>query len=121
MQDEVKKAKFLATLLDAQFKIGEVRFGLDPILSAVPVVGNLIGVGISFYVVGIGMRHRISFFDQMRMIGNIILDFLAGLIPVIGVIFDIGVKANLKNIKILEGYLEKAHFKERVIEGKIIS
>ena len=50
------------------------------------------------------------------MILNIIIDFIVGLIPFLGVIFDVAFKANLRNIKILEKY---SHGK--FIEGKIIS
>jgi hypothetical protein len=39
------------------------------------------------------------------MLGNIALDSLVGLVPVLGDLFDVGVKANRRNVQLLERFL----------------
>lgn len=111
----LKMVKILATLMDSQWSIGGVKFGLDPILNIIPWVGDVIGALISLYIVSIGWKMEISTIDKIRLIWNIILDFIVGFIPFIGVIFDLAYRANLRNIEILEKY---SHGK--FVEGKIV-
>lgn len=120
MDDHYKRARFIATLLDAQFSIGGVRFGLDPILSIVPWVGSAGGLLLSLYILIIAREAKVSFFDFARMIGNIVIDFIVGFIPFIGVIFDVAYKANIRNLKILEKYIYIYRPEGKVIEGNIV-
>ncbi len=41
----------------------------------------------------------------VRMLGNIALDSLVGIVPVFGDLFDVGVKSNRRNVDLLERYL----------------
>ena len=59
---------------------------------------------------------NVSKTDIIKMIGNILTDFIVGLIPLLGVIFDVIFKANIRNIKILEKY---SHGK--FVEGELLS
>lgn len=43
-----------------------------------------------------------------KMVGNILIDSVAGTIPVVGDLFDVGWKSNVKNIELLEKHLEIA-------------
>ena len=115
MERRIKAAKFLAKLLDSQFNIGGVKFGLDPIVNLIPWAGDVIGFLLSLFILHTAYKVGVSKKDFFTMLGNIALDFLVGLIPFIGVIFDIAYKANNKNVKILEKY---SHGK--FVEGKII-
>jgi hypothetical protein len=38
---------------------------------------------------------------------NVLMDFLAGAVPVVGDLIDVAYKANLKNLKLLETAVEK--------------
>jgi len=40
------------------------------------------------------------------MIGNVLVDFLGGSIPVIGDLFDAAFKANVRNVQLLEEALD---------------
>jgi Domain of unknown function (DUF4112) len=42
-----------------------------------------------------------------RMVGNIAVDFGAGSIPVVGDIFDLVFKSNVRNLKLLTEFLDK--------------
>jgi hypothetical protein len=95
-------AKNLAILLDNRFKIFGLRFGLDPILDIVPGLGDIIGALLSLYLIFIAKKLRIPEEKIAIMWRHIIIDFLIGLIPGIGVIGDIFYKSNLKNLQIIE-------------------
>jgi hypothetical protein len=43
----------------------------------------------------------------LRMAGNAGLDWAVGSIPVLGTIFDIGFKANTRNVNLLRRHLER--------------
>lgn len=98
-------AKTLASLLDNKFKFLGVRFGLDPILNIIPGLGDLLGVLLSLYFIFIAIKLNLPGNLIAKMWWNIFVDFLFGLIPVVGVIGDIFYKANIRNLKILEDYL----------------
>lgn len=116
MERKIKTAKFLAKLLDNQFEVGGVKFGLDPILDVVPYVGDIAGALLSLYILNIAREAGASKIDMLKMIGNIVIDFILGFIPLLGVIFDVIYKANVKNVAILEKY---SHGK--FVEGQVVS
>lgn len=107
-------ARSLTELLDSKFSIGGFRFGLDPIIGAFPVIGDIIGLILSIYLVWIGLMMKIPDHEVRIMMGNVIFDFIFGLIPFIGDIGDFVFKANSRNFKILEKYLSPD-----VIEGEL--
>lgn len=115
MDKRIRTAKILSKLLDSQFNIGGVRFGLDPIIDLIPWVGDIIGTLLSLYILHTAYKVGVSKKDFLTMIFNIVIDFLVGLVPFIGVIFDVVYKANIKNVKILETY---SHGK--FVEGKVV-
>ena len=115
MEQQIKRAKLFAKLLDSQFEIGGVRFGLDPIIDLIPWFGDIVGTVLSLYILYIARQVQVSKIDMLKMILNIVIDFIVGWIPLLGVVFDVVFKANIRNIKILEKY---SHGK--FIEGKIV-
>jgi hypothetical protein len=79
------------------------RYGLDPILGFVfPVVGDVIGSLVGLYIVGVAIRRRMSKVLVARMLVNLGIDMLVGVIPFVGDIADIAFKANTRNLKLLE-------------------
>ena len=86
----------------------KIRFGLDPILGLLPGGGDTITGGISAYIVVEAARMGLPREVLYKMVGNILLDSFAGTIPVLGDIFDVGWKSNVKNIELLEKHLEIA-------------
>jgi hypothetical protein len=115
MEKRIKAAKIFATLLDSQFSIGGVRFGLDPVINLIPWLGDVVGAVLSLFILHTAYKVGVSYSDMAKMIGNIVLDFLVGIIPFVGVIFDVAYKANMRNIKILEKY---SHGK--FVEGHVV-
>lgn len=121
MEQDFRRAKFIATLLDDQFNIAGLRFGLDPIIDIIPWVGDIIGAMLSLYILNIAREAGVSAWDMMRMILNIIIDFIVGFIPFLGVFFDAVFKSNIKNLEILEKYVGSIRPEGKVIEGSIVS
>lgn len=121
MESDFKRAKFIATLLDSQFNVAGIRFGLDPIINIIPWVGDVIGVLLSLYILNIAREAKVSTIDMIRMVGNIVIDFIVGFIPFLGVIFDVAYKANLRNLIILEKYIGRMRPEGKIIEGSIVS
>lgn len=105
-------AKFLTHLLDTQFSVGGISFGLDPLLDFIPGLGDVIGLVLSVYIIWIAKGLGVPEKEVAVMARNVIIDFIIGLIPVVGIVGDAFYKANVKNLRIIERHLEKP-----IIEG----
>jgi len=108
----MQSLEFLARLLDSQFKIPgtNIRFGLDAIIGLVPGVGDLSTFAVSSYMIVVMARNGVSGYVLARMVLNILIDTIIGSIPLIGDLFDVAFKANLKNMRLLkEHYVEERH------------
>jgi hypothetical protein len=99
---ELARVEKIARVLDSEFVIPGtgVRYGLDPLLGLIPGVGDLIGFLIGVYIIHRLDRLEMSGWTRFRMFWNITVDLLGGLFPVIGDIFDVAFKANLKNVEL---------------------
>lgn len=112
--DSVRRAserlESLARLLDSSIRVPGTRFtfGLDSILSLVPVVGSFVGAGISAYVIIEAYRLGAPRATLAAMLANVGLDTVLGSIPVIGFVFDALYKANNRNVAILRRHLARA-------------
>jgi hypothetical protein len=104
--DPVKLAQLRrwATLLDSAFRVPglNVRFGLDAILGLVPGIGELTTPAFTVLLLFTGLRMRVPLVVLTRMVLNAGVDALIGLVPVIGDFTDVGWKANLRNLELLE-------------------
>jgi hypothetical protein len=102
----------LSKLLDSKFVIPgtNIRFGLDPIFSLIPVLGDLGTYFISAALIHTMYTHGASRKVVIKMMINATLDAMIGAIPIVGTVFDIFYRANDKNIRLLkEHYLEGKH------------
>ena len=99
-------------LLDTKFTIPgtKVRFGADFLLGLIPGVGDAVGFGFSGLLVMSMARHGASGAVVLKMLWNVFLDSTVGAIPILGDLFDLGYKANLRNYRLLEEhYAEGRH------------
>ncbi|HEX3151286.1 MAG TPA: DUF4112 domain-containing protein [Gemmataceae bacterium] len=101
-------ANHLATLLDNAFEIPgtKYRFGLDPIIGLIPVVGDLIAMLIGSYIVVLAGRLGVPRPVIWRMLVNLGIDMAIGSIPVIGDLLDVAWKANAMNARLLNRALD---------------
>ena len=93
-----------AVLLDSQFRVPgtNIRFGLDAIIGLIPGLGDISTPVFAALLLIQGVRMRLPLVVQARMVLNAALDMLLGFVPVLGDLADIGFKANLRNLALLE-------------------
>jgi hypothetical protein len=105
----LRRAKMVATVMDDVVRIPgtNVRFGLDPVLSIVPVTGDAVGAAIGLYVVLEALRMGVPKRTLVVMLGLLGLDFVLGSIPVIGPLFDAALRVNDRNTRILEAHVDR--------------
>ncbi|AMM50423.1 hypothetical protein TH61_03415 [Rufibacter sp. DG15C] len=115
LDDRLKWVESVARLLDNQFKVPgtNFRFGVDPLLNLIPVVGSLSTFAMSGVMVMTMARHGASGALVVRMLFNILLDAVVGAIPVLGWLFDFGYKANQRNVDML-----RRHYVEGKYQGR---
>jgi hypothetical protein len=106
MKSHLKFAERLTRLMDTQFKIFGIRFGIDPFFDFIPGLGSFIGSAVSFYLFWIAWKLKVPSVIYFRMGWNILLDFVLGELPVIGFFFDLYYKSNAKNLKLLRPFAE---------------
>ena len=106
---EIERLDRLADLLDSRFRIPGlgVRFGLDSLLGLVPGLGDVAGFAPSAYLVWRAHRLGADRRTLGRMARNSGLDFAVGAIPVLGDLFDVGFKANRRNVELLKRHLSE--------------
>lgn len=103
----VQRLRRFSRLLDNAIGIPGTKFriGIDPILGLVPGAGDLIGTALSAYIVVEAARLGIPKSILGRMVRNIAIESVFGSIPIVGDMFDFAWKANMKNVDLLEEYL----------------
>ena len=102
LEADLKQARLLAKLLDSQFEVAGVRFGLDAIVGLLPVIGDTIAVLVGTYPIYLARKHKLGKTVEFRMMANLTIDYFGGLVPLLGDAFDVAFKANLKNLALLE-------------------
>ena len=93
-----------AVLLDSQFRVPgtNIRFGLDAIVGLIPGLGDISTPVFAALLLLQGVRLRLPLVVQARMVLNAAIDMALGFVPVLGDLADIGFKANLRNLALLE-------------------
>ncbi len=109
MNKEIKEEKLirlkrLSERLDDTFTIPGTKYkiGIEALIGAVPIIGDLIGGILASYIMYSGMKMGAPPRIIARMAVNIAIDFAIGSIPIIGDLFDLVWKANKKNVELIE-------------------
>ena len=104
---KVNNLRRLSHLLDNAIPIPGTgyRIGLDPILGLLPGGGDTVAGALGAYIIveaaWMGLPRKVV----GQMVGNILFDSLVGTVPVLGDLFDVGWKANVRNMALLEKHL----------------
>ena len=98
------KFKALAHLLDSAFHVPgtRIRIGVDSLLGLIPIVGDVLSAMIGAYIVRSAAGFGVPRIVQTRMMLNLWIDTVIGMIPFVGDLFDIGWKANIRNVALME-------------------
>ncbi|MFC4258150.1 DUF4112 domain-containing protein [Marinobacter lacisalsi] len=104
----LRRIERFSRLMDSSVRIPftRVTFGLDGLLGLVPVVGDVTGFLLSGYVLLESQRAGASKRVKAHMIKNILLDATVGSVPILGDVFDVMYKANMRNARLLRRELE---------------
>jgi hypothetical protein len=110
-----RKLAQLAWLLDSSIPIPGTRFsiGLDALIGLFPFIGDLVGVALSGYILSEASRIGAPRSVLLRMAFNVALEGLVGLVPLAGDVFDAAFKANQRNVRLLEAWLDEPRRTER--------
>jgi hypothetical protein len=106
---QVERLRAMSRLLDNAFTIPgtNYRFGLDAIIGLVPGLGDAVGALFSGYLVLQASRLGAPRAVVTRMVANVALDTVVGWVPVLGDLFDVAWKSNVRNMALLEEHLRQ--------------
>jgi hypothetical protein len=76
------------------------RVGIDPLIGFIPIIGDLTSALMAAWIVLEAARFKLPGIVLVRMILYAGADFLIGLVPLIGAIFDLGFRANMRNLEL---------------------
>jgi hypothetical protein len=98
--------RLVSRLLDTFFVIPgtRIRFGLEPIIGLIPILGDQVTALISAALLYRSVRHRVPKIALVRMALNIFINAVVGMVPFFGDIFVLLYKPNIRNYKILQRY-----------------
>jgi Domain of unknown function (DUF4112) len=97
-QTDLGRALAVAKWTDSRF--------FDPLLGFIlPGVGDILGAVAGLYIVAIAVRHDTPRTVVARMLINLSVDCVAGVIPIVGDLFDVFNRANLRNARLLQQHL----------------
>ncbi len=111
LAQHLEAARGLTRVMDNLVRVPgtQMRFGLDPILSLVPGLGDAAGAALSGYLVFIASQCGAPVSIMLRMLLNVGIDMIVGVVPVLGDAMDFRLKANSRNLVLLERYLQEPH------------
>jgi hypothetical protein len=123
---EIRRARALARALDTVVGIPgtPLRIGLDAILGLIPGAGDVAGAVLSAYIVLIASKNGAPPAVLWRMVANIAIDTAIGAIPVLGDLFDVAWKSNIKNVELLEHFTaqpQKATTRSRALGFLVVT
>jgi hypothetical protein len=110
-EQRLKVLRRVSGMLDSAMLVPgtSIRFGLDPILGLIPGLGDLVSplftIGILWQARDLGIPKVV----QLRMIFNVAIDTLVGIVPIAGDLFDVAWKANDMNMVLLERHAYEEH------------
>jgi hypothetical protein len=114
--DKVRRSlQQLAWLLDSSIRVPGTRLtiGLDPLIGLFPVIGDLLGVALSSYILSQAARLGAPRSVLSRMAFNIAVEGVVGIVPLAGDVFDAAFKANQRNVRLLDAWLDQPKRTER--------
>jgi len=97
-------ARFLADLLDRRYTIPgtSIRIGLDPIIGLIPYVGDVIVSFAGAFILVVAAQSKLPKIVLVRMSLNIAINGMIGVIPILGDLFSVWFKSNVRNVELLE-------------------
>ena len=104
----IARLRRLAWLLDAQFGLPgtKFRFGVNSLFGLAPVAGDAALGLVSLYLIWEAKRLGAPAGLIGQMLANVAIEVAGGSVPILGDVFDMAFKANLRNLDLLERWLK---------------
>ena len=108
-QEKAQRLEKLAWILDSVIPIPGTnwRIGLDGLIGLIPGVGDISAGAISTYILYQALRMGVPTMVVGRMLLNIVMESVVGVIPFFGDIFDFAFKANKRTVELLREYVDQ--------------
>jgi hypothetical protein len=99
----------LSKLFDTAFIVPgtNFRFGVEAVMRLVPGIGDAAASALSCYLLYEAHRLEVPPHVFARMVANVAVEGVVGAIPILGDLFDVGFRANRRNVKILREHFER--------------
>ncbi|MGB1558657.1 MAG: DUF4112 domain-containing protein [Oceanococcaceae bacterium] len=93
--------------LDELVRIPGTRWtvGLDAVIGLVPFVGDLLGLLLGGWLVWAARQGGVPETVQRAMLRNLAIETVVGFVPVLGDVFDVAWRANVRNRELVEDWL----------------
>ena len=111
-QKTYERLKKIHYWMDESVTICGRRVGLDPIVGLLPVIGDGASAVVSLVLVA-QAAPDLSRYTVARMLANVWIDAVTGVVPVVGDLFDVGWKANERNVAIFEDHMRQGKERRR--------
>lgn len=100
----LSRVRALADFLDDAWRIPgtDYRIGAESVIGLIPGWGDLVAAALSCVILVEAARHGARMATLAEMAMNILIDFVIGLVPVVGDLGDVAFKANRRNVAVLE-------------------
>ena len=123
-RDRLELIKRISYILDSAIPIPgtKYRVGLDPIIGLIPGIGDALTSLVSSYIVLSGMQMNVSRWTLVRMVFNIMIESVVGIVPVVGDVFDAYWKSNERNRVLLEASMNnpKAKAVDKIFVASVL-
>jgi uncharacterized protein DUF4112 len=105
----LERIDMFARLFDTAFILPgtNVRFGIEAVMRLVPGVGDAAASALSCYLLYEAHRLGVPKHVFARLVANVAIEGIAGAIPLVGDLFDVGFRANRRNVGILKSYFQQ--------------
>lgn len=113
----------LTWLLDESIPVAPGRrVGVDGLVGFVPGIGDAAGLVASMVVVLAGVAAGVSLPTLTLMMVHVGIDTIVGAVPFLGAVFDLGYKANTRNLRLIESDLaDRAGARRSAIKVFVLS
>ncbi|OAI56320.1 hypothetical protein AYO49_04520 [Verrucomicrobiaceae bacterium SCGC AG-212-N21] len=105
----LQQVETLARVLDSAVNVPGLnrRIGVDGLLGLfLPVVGDAMAAVAAGFIVMQARKLGLPPAKLTKMLSNILIDTGVGAVPIVGDLFDLAVKANLKNVNIIREHFD---------------